>query len=94
MVLQLEFFDVLQGPLDQSLPVQIPLRIDHLRQRGLGLGMLGSKDGAAILIGQHGSFEGADFPGNSNNLFLSMPIKGMKMGISTTAPVTVIASMV
>ena len=54
MVVDLDFLDVLQRLLNESLAVQLLLGFDQLSQIGLGLGMPGRKDGAAVLIGQDG----------------------------------------
>ena len=71
MVIDLDLLDVFHGPLNQSFPIQVLFRIQQLTDGGLGLGVLGGKDGAAVFIGQNGGFQGADLPGNGDDLFLS-----------------------
>ena len=70
MVVYLDLFHLLQSPLDQSLPIQILFRIQQLAQGGLGLGMLGGKDRAAVLVRQNGGLHGADLTGNGNDFLL------------------------
>ena len=60
MVLHRDLLDALKSLGNQRLPIQIPLGMDHLTQRGLGFGMLGGKDCTAILIRQNGGFQRTD----------------------------------
>ena len=70
MVRDLNLLYPFQRPGNQLLPIQIPLGVQHLTQGGLGLGMLGGKDSAAVLIGQDGGIQRADAPGDGDNLLL------------------------
>ena len=79
---------------DQALHVQLLLLGLDLRENRLCLRMLGRKDGAAVLIRENGGIQRPDTAGDGNDLPLSMPMSGWKIGIWTTAPVTAMASMV
>ena len=64
MELHHQLFHISQGLFNQGFPIQIPLGIQDLTQGGLGLGMLGGKDGAAVLVGEDGGVKGADVAGD------------------------------
>ena len=59
-----------QGFLHQGLHVQDGLGGLDLVQVGPGAGVAGRKDGAAVLIGEDGGLEGADFSGDADHLLL------------------------
>ena len=70
MISHLDTLNVLQSAGDQHFTIQILLCLQQLRNGGLGLGVLGGKDGATVLIRQDGSFHCANLTGDGNNLFL------------------------
>ena len=61
-------FEGCEGGILECLHVDLGFLALYLEELGAGAGMSGREDGAAVLIGEDGGFEGVDVAGNADDL--------------------------